>query len=168
MIKIYSIVVTLLLGMASAATAERLTLNPEAKVLFEQGMRDYQAGRYDAALRSFEQAHQLAPRPELLFAMAQAARLGHRCEQASRYYDQFLATKPSERQVDAARQLRGQCKPGPAKVVAEEPARSSKVFTPDFDSSAQVSAPEAAPSQPSPAPIVAAKSSQRDDSSAWY
>jgi hypothetical protein len=46
----------------------------EAKKYFEAGRAAYEATEYIAAARAFSQAHALAPRPAILFSMAQAYR----------------------------------------------------------------------------------------------
>ena len=46
----------------------------QAKVQFNAGAQAYSAGRYDAAVAAFEDAYRLAPRPQILFSLAQAER----------------------------------------------------------------------------------------------
>jgi hypothetical protein len=46
----------------------------EAKGLFNMGAQLYAAGKYAAAIQNFEAAYKLAPRPALLFSIAQAER----------------------------------------------------------------------------------------------
>ena len=45
-----------------------------ARTFFNAGAQAYSAARYAEAVRSFEQAYELAPRPQLLFSLAQAER----------------------------------------------------------------------------------------------
>lgn len=45
-----------------------------ARTFFNAGAQAYSAARYADAVRSFEQAYELAPRPQLLFSLAQAER----------------------------------------------------------------------------------------------
>ncbi len=45
-----------------------------ARTFFSAGAQAYAAARYAEAVRSFEQAYELAPRPQLLFSLAQAER----------------------------------------------------------------------------------------------
>jgi hypothetical protein len=46
----------------------------QARVQFNAGAQAYSAGRYDAAVAAFEDAYRLAPRPQILFSLAQAER----------------------------------------------------------------------------------------------
>jgi tetratricopeptide (TPR) repeat protein len=61
---------------AGAASAKEPT--PEevdrARTFFNAGAQAYAAARYSDAARSFEQANELAPRPQLVFSLAQAER----------------------------------------------------------------------------------------------
>jgi len=45
-----------------------------ARTFFNAGAQAYSAARYAEAVRSFDQAYELAPRPQLLFSLAQAER----------------------------------------------------------------------------------------------
>lgn len=65
-------VITLLLsGLTSVASAQ------EARELFVQGQAAYETGDYDTAVRNWEQAYELDPRPLLQYNLAQAyERLG--------------------------------------------------------------------------------------------
>lgn len=45
-----------------------------ARTFFNAGAQAYSAARYGDAVRSFDQAYELAPRPQLLFSLAQAER----------------------------------------------------------------------------------------------
>ncbi len=46
----------------------------QAKTYFDAGAQAYEAGRFGAAIQAFQQAYALAPRPAILFSMAQAER----------------------------------------------------------------------------------------------
>jgi hypothetical protein len=46
----------------------------QAKTYFSAGAQAYDAGRFSAAVQAFQQAYALAPRPAILFSMAQAER----------------------------------------------------------------------------------------------
>src|SRR5687767_7689921 len=69
----------------------------EAKKLFDAGRQAYEATDYLTAARAFAQAQELAPRPAIIFSMAQAYRqqyfldrdLGH-LRRAISLYDQYL------------------------------------------------------------------------------
>jgi hypothetical protein len=65
-----------LLLVASVAHAREPTPDEvdRARTFFNAGAQAYSAARYGDAVRSFDQAYELAPRPQLLFSLAQAER----------------------------------------------------------------------------------------------
>ncbi len=74
-----SIVVALGLAfLATSSVASAKDPTPDevdrARTFFNAGAQAYSAARYGDAVRSFEQAYELAPRPQLLFSLAQAER----------------------------------------------------------------------------------------------
>src|SRR5580704_16022315 len=67
----------------------------DAAVLFDRGVADLEAGRYDAACPAIEQSYKLDPRPGTLFALAECEmKRGHLGAAAARY-DQYLALYPT-------------------------------------------------------------------------
>jgi tetratricopeptide (TPR) repeat protein len=91
--------------------------------LMEAGLAAYRAGDYDAAIAAFRAAHAADGRPSALFAMAQAERMNGDCAAAVADYDRFLATRPTERQAAAAREMRARCADdAPAAGTAPAPA----------------------------------------------
>ena len=73
-----------------------------ARTFFNAGAQAYAAGRYGDAVRSFEEAQTLAPRPQLLFSLAQAERKeffasndGSYVRRAIAHYKQYLDQVPS-------------------------------------------------------------------------
>jgi hypothetical protein len=62
----------------------------QAKRLFKAGARAYQAGRFLVAAQAFEEAHDLAPQPELRFSAAQALRRQYTLAQDPRLLDKAL------------------------------------------------------------------------------
>lgn len=65
-----------LLATTAMASAKEPTPDEvdRARTFFNAGAQAYSAARYGDAVRSFEQAYELAPRPQLLFSLAQAER----------------------------------------------------------------------------------------------
>jgi tetratricopeptide (TPR) repeat protein len=74
-----------------------------AHTAFEQGLVHYVAHDFETAVAIFGAAFALDPRPEYLFAAAQALRLKGDCPQAVRAYRRFLETHPSPVQVQATK-----------------------------------------------------------------
>ena len=81
-----------------ALGADDPTAVEQAKMFFNAGAQAYEAGRFGAAVQAFQQAYALAPRPAILFSMAQAERkawyvdkrgddLKHAIEHYHRYLD---------------------------------------------------------------------------------
>ncbi len=68
-----------------------------AQELNQEGLRHYELAEYDAAIRSFRDAYELAPTPGLLFNIAQAYRLqgAKGCASAIRVYRSYLRLLPS-------------------------------------------------------------------------
>jgi hypothetical protein len=71
------VLVTLAIVLTASAAAAREPTPDEverARTFFNAGAQAYANASYKDAARSFEQAHALAPRPQLLFSLAQAER----------------------------------------------------------------------------------------------
>jgi hypothetical protein len=57
-----------------AAAGDDAAQIEQAKMLFNAGAQAYDAGRFGTAVQAFQQAYAIAPRPAILFSMAQAER----------------------------------------------------------------------------------------------
>jgi len=92
-------------GAAWAAPAAREPTPDEverARTFFAAGAQAYASARYADAARSFEQAYQLAPRPQLAFSLAQAERKEYYASsdpsylrRALQHYKEYLEQVPS-------------------------------------------------------------------------
>jgi hypothetical protein len=101
-------------GALLVASAARAADDPaaveQAKTFFSAGAQAYDAGRYGAAIQAFQQAYALAPRPAILFSMAQAERKswyvdkrGDDLRHAIEHYHRYLELVPTGgRRGDAA------------------------------------------------------------------
>ena len=89
-----------------------LALGPNAEVSerIERAEALYQEERFDEALAELEAAYAMEPRPELLFAMGQAARSGGDCETAIRHYEQFIAEAAKETDRAVAQEQIDECR----------------------------------------------------------
>jgi tetratricopeptide (TPR) repeat protein len=141
-------VVALCVLGAPAAHADRAAAKPHV----DAGAAAYAAGKYDEASSELERAYVLDPDPALLYARAQALRLGGRCGDAIALYREYLATNPNEQQAETTRTHLVACE----QVVAEQPPEPSPATEPP---------PSAAP-QTLPAP--ATQDSPTRDSPRWY
>jgi tetratricopeptide (TPR) repeat protein len=106
------VVLGLALAWPRPAAAEDLTppLSPAARELYEAGLAHYAARRFPAAIEALRAAYALEPRREILFAEAQATRLGGDCRGAVPLYQRFLDSDPPPRQLEAARIALGRCR----------------------------------------------------------
>jgi hypothetical protein len=75
-----------------------------AREIMDEAQREYVA-----AAEAFGAAYESTKQPVFLYARAQAARLGARCDLALVYYDEFLATGPPEEAVLQAKANRKRC-----------------------------------------------------------
>jgi hypothetical protein len=85
----------------------------EVRLHYEAGLAAYAAKDYVAARRELEAAYVLEARPEILFALAQAARQQGDCAAAREHFERFVATGPPETQVQAARLAMSRCQEAP-------------------------------------------------------
>jgi tetratricopeptide (TPR) repeat protein len=100
------------MGLSGLAHAEDEAVN-KAREYFQAGAQAYAVGEYAAAVQAFEQANALAPRPALLFSIAQAERRQYFLDKnrdhlvrAIRMYRAYLeADAQGSRKVDAVQAL---------------------------------------------------------------
>ncbi len=82
--KLHVLAPVVILGLASSALA-----NPPAD-LEARATEAYKAGRYDEAAALLKQLYDVSAKPETLFALAQAERLGGHCDAAIPHYKKLL------------------------------------------------------------------------------
>jgi len=75
----------------------------QARLLQQQGMSAYQAGRYDYAVRKFSAALDTSPTPELIYHAAQAYRLKGDRARAIELYEKYLDVSPRGPAANASR-----------------------------------------------------------------
>lgn len=100
--------IALILLLALGQTEEQVA---EAKLYFEAGRQAYDATDYEAAVRAFTHAHELSPRPAIIFSIAQAYRQQflfdrnvEHLNRALELYDRYLNETPEGgRRADALR-----------------------------------------------------------------
>ena len=76
----------------------------------QRGVEFYAEKQYELAIVEFRAGYAIDPRPDFLFALAQAERLSGDCPTAMVYYQRFLDTGPSANQAEAARVNMRRCK----------------------------------------------------------
>src|SRR5579871_6423187 len=62
----------------------------DARLYFNAGARAYAAGKYVAAIRAFEEAYRMDPRPGLVFSIAQAYRRQYFIDKAKENLSQAI------------------------------------------------------------------------------
>jgi len=94
---------------------------PAAQVLLDRGLRSYAVGKWAEAIEAFRAGYEIEPRPDFLYALAQAERMSGDCRAAAAAYRAFLRTSPAEKAAGSARQNLERCEA----QVAAEPATTS-------------------------------------------
>jgi len=118
------------LAIASTARAQ------SAEDLLKQAGEAYKAGRYDDAAAALQKAYAIDAKPETLFALAQAERLGGHCDIAIPHYKKLLEMLPDFNVAKLVQSNLTLCKPEPQKPEPPKPE------------------PDAHPDQPTPQPKV--------------
>jgi hypothetical protein len=108
-------------------------MHPAAQALYDRALKKFETHDYAGAIGDLEEGFALDPRRELLFAEAQAKRLGGDCRGAVVLYQRFLTTKPPALQIDATQIALARC--------AQELARKPEVM---------IVAPPPTPPRPTP------------------
>jgi hypothetical protein len=103
------------LGAAGPARAQEASGESleQAKAYFNMGAQLYAAGKFAAAIQNFNEAYRIAPRPALLFSMAQAERRqyfidknpAHLRQAISQYRDYIGKVEQGGRRAEAAQAL---------------------------------------------------------------
>ncbi len=106
----------------AAALAREAAANPRARELYKRGIEEYKAQKYEAAAATLKEAYDLDPKPETLFALAQAERLGDRCPEARAHYQQLLEATTELATARAVQTNLELCGPDPAKPAEPPPA----------------------------------------------
>lgn len=90
----------------------------------------YRAKEWDTASRGFADAYAIDPKPDYLFARAQAERFAGRCNVAIVLWDKYLAVQTSPDAIREAKTMRSYCETAPATTHTPTTPRST---TPDTD-----------------------------------
>lgn len=92
-----------LAASAAPARAEE-PVPPKARRLAALGRTLHEQGEYARAIAAFQEAYVLAPRPGLLFNIAQAYRLQGNCDDAELMYRRYIAARPPAQERALAEQ----------------------------------------------------------------
>jgi tetratricopeptide (TPR) repeat protein len=123
----------IVLALAAPAVADGLGVPEKAKTLAEQGRALHDAGDYAGAIAAYNAAYVLAPRPGLLFNIAQAYRLSGDCDDAAFMYRRYLETNPEPNARQVAEQnleVADKCGHGGLKIAMPTPPPTPAVTPP--------------------------------------
>ncbi len=84
----------LVIALASPVRAQNESMEERARRLSDEGLADFNQGRYREAVRAFEESFELRPLPLLLFNVAQAHRLAGDCALARDAYRRYVDENP--------------------------------------------------------------------------
>lgn len=87
--RLLGIAFTLGLGLVASASLARADSDP-AETLFDRGVKELEAGRYEEACPPIEQSYRLDPRPGTLFTLAECEAKRGRIATAVARYDEYL------------------------------------------------------------------------------
>lgn len=88
-----ALVCALVLGLAGTASADRKA-EAKAKAFYLEGQKAFDLGDFPRAIDNFKKAYDAAPKPGLLFNIAQAYRLSDDARQALFFYQNYLRLLP--------------------------------------------------------------------------
>jgi tetratricopeptide (TPR) repeat protein len=109
-----------LIVLCAVPAAARAEENKQAlaRSLFNFGIGEYKAKDYEASVASLAKSQSLDPRPETLYALAQAERLANQCKEALVHYEELLETLKDEKVLQRVRENIELCK----QIEAGKPA----------------------------------------------
>lgn len=160
---------TAALALGGAAHAQDAGQLAQAKMLFNAGAQAYERGQYGVAIQAFEAAHKIAPRPPILFAIAQAYRKQWTANKqpddlkkaVAFYRDYVAAVKEGARRDEAVTALEAlepemhameKAPPAPTPVAPKQEAPPTRVMVSSQTPKAMVALDGAAPAE---APLMA-------------
>lgn len=93
----------------------------------------YKAQEWDAASRAFADVYAIDPKPDYLFARAQAERFAGRCNVAVKLWDSYIAAETSPDAVREAKSLRAYCEPAATGTTPAATATRPDASSPHAD-----------------------------------
>jgi tetratricopeptide (TPR) repeat protein len=120
--------------IAAAVPAGDAIADTRARELYKRGIEEYKAQKYEAAVATLKESYDLDPKPDALFALAQAERLGGRCPEARAHYKKLLEATTEIATAKAVQSNLDLCGPEPEKPAPrrepEKPAAPPPTPTP--------------------------------------
>ncbi len=124
MIVKHSLVVVALLAVIGAPLTAHAAPADKANEHIGRAMQAHEKGDFSVALAELEAAYAVAPRPELLYAIAQVHVKLDRCADAVAFYERFLATKPGPQDTADTKQAIQTCKAKQQQAAPPPPDRT--------------------------------------------
>src|SRR6476660_9887663 len=87
-------IIALVIAVASPAFAQKSRANE----LVKQAKTHFEVQEYAEAEAELKEAYKIDPRPEIMYALAQAQRMNGECDKAIISYKNFLRSNPAETQ----------------------------------------------------------------------
>jgi hypothetical protein len=144
-----------------AATSTLYAQESQPSTHVKEAMKKFQDHDYAGASVEFKAAYAIEARPEILFAWAQAVRLGGDCPTAVKLYKEYLASNPDVRQRAAAEWSINRCgedqptsSPTVEEPAASLPANLEHIDTPPPPPPPYVPPPPSSPSEGAPVAAI--------------
>ena len=94
----------------------------KARELYKRGINEYKAQKYRESATTLKQSYELDPKPDALFALAQAERLDGDCPAAIGHYKQLLESTTDLPTAKAVQSNLALCEPEPEEKPAPQAA----------------------------------------------
>jgi len=107
--------------IAAAVLTRDAAANAKGRDLYKRGIEEYKAQKYEAAAATLKEAYELDPKPNTLFALAQAERLAGRCPEARAHYKELLEATTELATAKAVQTNLELCGAEPEKPAPREP-----------------------------------------------
>jgi hypothetical protein len=99
----FAVLAVMLVGIFASRLAVAEDRTKLATQLFELGIDEYKAKNYQSAASSMSKAYELNPRPDTLYALAQAERLANNCKDATLHYKMLLEQSKEQKTIDVVK-----------------------------------------------------------------
>ena len=106
-----ALVLVVLVHAVVAIAQDEMPVEPTARAasLYKEGLQSYKQQDFEQAAAALSLSYGLVPATETLFAWAQAKRMAGRCAEAGPLFERFIATRPPQRQIEAAQLAMRRC-----------------------------------------------------------
>lgn len=107
--------------IVAAVVVRAADADTRARELYKRGVDEYKGQKYEAAAATLKESYDLDPKPDALFALAQAERLGGHCIEARAHYKKLLESTTEMATAKAVQSNLDLCGPDPDKPAARRP-----------------------------------------------